>query len=103
MRLPWATAGLIAVMFAFGGASGPAEAQSNTMDCAHGPDSYRVRDVASWDSLNIRSGPGANYSVYGSIPADGTGVICVGPCEGRWCRINWRGVQGWANMRYLGE
>ena len=26
-------------------------------DCAHGPDTWRVRNVANWDQLNIRSGP----------------------------------------------
>lgn len=103
MRIILPTAAFIAAIILSFGLTGPVVAQPYAMDCAHGPDSYRVRGVASWDRLNIRSGPGADYPIHGSIPSNGTGVICVGPCEGRWCRISWRGVQGWTNMRYLGE
>ena len=72
-------------------------------DCAHGPDTYRVRDVEQWDVLNIRSRPSARGRIVGSIPATGSGVHCLGPCKGKWCRISWRGVIGWTNMRFLGE
>ena len=79
----------------------PAGAQG--YDCAHGPDTYRVRNVASWDRLNIRSGPSARRAIVGSIPATGSGVHCLGPCKRNWCRISWRGLVGWTNMRFLGE
>lgn len=72
-------------------------------DCAHGPDSYRVRNVPSWDRLNVRSGPGAGNAIVGSISATASGIQCEGPCKGKWCRIAWRGLVGWVNMRYLGE
>lgn len=81
--------------------AGPVRAQG--IDCAHGPDFYRVRNVASWDRLNIRSGPGTGNPVVGAIPSRGVGVQCLGPCSGRWCRIGWNGIVGWVNMRYLGE
>lgn len=105
MRTALTAAAFIAAMFSFGAMTGPVLAQPyrTVMDCAHGPDSYRVSGVASWDRLNIRSGPGADYPVLGSIPPNGTGVICVGPCQGRWCRIEWRGAEGWTNTRYLAE
>ncbi len=81
----------------------PAAAQGYGYDCAHGPDTYRVRGVASWDRLNIRSGPSARRAIVGSIPATGSGVHCLGPCQGNWCRVSWRGIVGWTNMRFLGE
>lgn len=81
----------------------PAQAQYRPIDCAHGPDTWRVRNVASSDRLNIRSGPRSRHSIVGSIPHDGSGVHCLGPCRGNWCRVSWRGVTGWVNMRYLGE
>ncbi len=81
----------------------PAYAQGYGYDCAHGPDIYRVRGVASWDRLNVRSGPSARRAIVGSIPAVGSGVHCLGPCKGNWCRIKWRGIVGWTNMRFLGE
>lgn len=80
----------------------PAAAQQG-YDCAHGPDSYRVRNVPSWDRLNIRSNPNSKSAIVGSIPATGSGVLCKGPCQGKWCRIDWRGIVGWVNMRFLGE
>ena len=64
MRTASTAAAVIAAMFSSGGMTGPVLAQPYVMDCAHGPDSYRVRGVASWDRLNIRSGPGAAYSIH---------------------------------------
>ncbi|HRY07609.1 MAG TPA: SH3 domain-containing protein [Hyphomicrobiaceae bacterium] len=82
--------------------SSPALARKG-FDCAHGPDSYRVRNVPSWDRLNVRSGPGADNDIVGTISAIGSGILCTGPCKRNWCRIDWRGLVGWVNMRYLGE
>jgi len=81
----------------------PAQAQGYGRDCEHGPDTYRVRNVSSWDRLNIRSGPSSRRVIVGTIPATGTGIHCLGPCEGNWCRVSWRGIVGWTNMRFLGE
>jgi len=72
-------------------------------DCAHGPDTYRVRNVASWDVLNMRSGPSAKRRKVGAISPQGSGVHCLGPYKGRWCKVSWRGQVGWVNMRFLGE
>jgi uncharacterized protein YraI len=80
-----------------------AKAEAFGFDCAHGPDTYRVRNVADWDKLNIRGGPSALDRIVGRIDADGSGILCEGPCKGSWCRISWRGTVGWTNMRYLGE
>lgn len=81
----------------------PVHAQGHGYDCAHGPDTYRVRNVAEWDRLNIRSAPHASSRIVGSIDAHGSGIHCLGPCEGKWCRISWRGIVGWTNMKFLGE
>ncbi|MBU2581269.1 MAG: hypothetical protein KJ622_06100 [Alphaproteobacteria bacterium] len=78
-------------------------AQGHGYDCAHGPDTYRVRNVADWDKLNIRSGPSAGTRIAGQIDAYGSGVHCLGPCQATWCRVSWRGIVGWTNMQYLGE
>lgn len=81
----------------------PGAAQAQKFDCAHGPDTYRVRDVTPDDQLNVRAGPSAESRKVGSIVHNGQGIKCIGPCKGRWCRIDWYGVVGWVNMRYLGE
>ena len=79
----------------------PAAAQHN--DCAHGPDFYRVRNVASNDHLNVRSSPTNRSGRVGAIPYNGVRIRCIGPCKGRWCKVDWFGTVGWVNMRYLGE
>lgn len=94
-----ALASIAALMF---GSGQPAHAQYG-FDCAHGPDTYRVRGVESWDVLNVRAGPSSRNSIVGRLPPNAAGIACLGPCQGSWCRIGWRNVSGWVNMRYLGE
>jgi uncharacterized protein YraI len=60
-----------------------------------------VVDVASWDTLRIRQGPGVDYRAIGGIPAQTCDVVGTGTCNGHWCRVAWRGQRGWVNTRYL--
>ena len=94
---------VFAASFALSSAYDIGSVQAQRFDCVHGPDTYRVRGVADWDVLNIRSGPSSRRRIVGEIPPYGSGVHCLGPCRGNWCRISWRGVIGWVHMRHLGE
>ncbi len=51
--------------------------------------------------LNIRSGPGPQYSVVGAIPnrARATIIGCIQ--DSLWCQVNFNGQQGWAYSQYL--
>lgn len=60
-----------------------------------------VVDVASWDTLRVRRGPGVDHPAIGEIPARACGVVDAGSCHGRWCQVAWRGQRGWVNTRYL--
>lgn len=51
--------------------------------------------------LNLRAGPGTNYEVLATMP--GGAVVDVEGCRGSWCRVDYRGREGWASARYLGE
>lgn len=52
-------------------------------------------------ALNIRSGPGPEYTVIGAIPANGRATI-VGCIQGSlWCQVSFNGQQGWAYSKYL--
>lgn len=51
--------------------------------------------------LNLRSGPGTNYQVVATMP--GGAVVDVEGCRGSWCRVEYRGRQGWASGNFLGE
>jgi uncharacterized protein YraI len=68
---------------------------------------YQVVNVAANDTLNVRSGPGADSQVVGTIPPDGTGIQITGPGvrvqESTWVPINYLGLIGWVNSNYLAE
>lgn len=49
--------------------------------------------------LNLRSGPGTEYGIVGSMPAGAT--VDVGSCTGRWCVVAYGGEQGYAARSYL--
>ncbi len=52
-------------------------------------------------NLNIRTGPGTNYAVIGSIP-NGARVDVRGCTSGYgWCQVDYAGRYGWASSRYL--
>ncbi len=64
-------------------------------------ETYRVYGVRSSDVLFIRAGPSAGSRKTGSIPPYGRGIRKLGPCVGNWCKISYRGMTGWASMRFL--
>ncbi len=64
-------------------------------------EAYRVYGVVSGDVLYIRAWPSSKSKKVGSIPPYGKGVEKLGPCKGSWCKISYRGMTGWASMKYL--
>ena len=57
--------------------------------------------VSAMTPLNIRSGPGPQYSVIGSIPDRGQATV-TGCIQGSlWCQVAYNGTQGWAYSQYL--
>jgi len=52
------------------------------------------------EGLNLRSGPGTGYSVIDTLPAGAQ--VSVLTCGGSWCRVDWRGEEGYASRSYLG-
>ena len=92
---------------------------------ADGPDHYRVTGVAVNDMLHLRAAPNSKAAQVGGIPPGANCVRNLG-CRGglsfretttlspvqqrerlrqhpRWCRVEYRGVTGWAAGRYLAE
>lgn len=51
--------------------------------------------------LNLRTGPGTRYARITAMPAGA--IVDVRGCTAgyNWCRVNWRGYDGWASARYL--
>ncbi|HEX3342360.1 MAG TPA: DUF1236 domain-containing protein [Pseudolabrys sp.] len=57
--------------------------------------------VTATTPLNLRSGPGPQYSIVGAIPDRGRATI-IGCIEGSlWCQVSHNGRQGWAYSQYL--
>lgn len=94
-----------------------------TLADADGPDFFRVTGVAAGDVLNIRAAPDAGAAKIGEIAPGADGLRNLG-CEGglgfadwerateaeraaarasRWCRVAYRGGEGWVAGRFLAE
>jgi uncharacterized protein YraI len=81
----------------------PVAKQPETKSCPalNGP--YRVVNIASTDTLNVRSGPGTKYQVLGEIPYKGSGVF-VGKCaDSKWCKVSYGCLSGYAAIKYLSD
>jgi uncharacterized protein YgiM (DUF1202 family) len=52
-------------------------------------------------NVNLRRGPGTNYTVITLIPA-GAGVA-VGDCNGGWCQVAYQGQDGYVIATSLGQ
>ena len=51
--------------------------------------------------LNVRSGPGPEYSIIDTIPDRGQTTIIGCIRESLWCQVSHKGRQGWAYSQYL--
>src|SRR5262245_31086503 len=51
--------------------------------------------------LNVRSGPGPEYSIIGTIPDRGQTTIIGCIRDSLWCQVSHNGRQGWAYSQYL--
>ena len=66
---------------------------------------FAVVDVASDDVLNVRARPGVEHAIVGTIPYYGLDVkVHAGGQEvsgSWWVPVQYQGVSGWVNSRYL--
>lgn len=57
--------------------------------------------ATSVTDLNIRSGPGPQYTVAGVIPANESVTVQGCLAAGSWCQVDYGGTSGWAYGDYL--
>ncbi len=66
---------------------------------------FKVVKVESWDTLNMRSGPGVKSEVIFRLPHHAQGITMAGGQQtvGRtqWVKISWQGKTGWVSKTYL--
>ena len=62
---------------------------------------FKVVNVADWDMLNVRSGPGVKFNIIETLAPDEGCIIKTGERRGNWVRIKAKGMTGWVNRRYL--
>lgn len=58
-----------------------------------------VYNLGSARTLNIRSGPGTNYSRIGSLPRGAT--MTIKSESGSWYKIDYKGKDGWGHKSYI--
>ncbi|GAA2876299.1 hypothetical protein GCM10010837_30750 [Aminobacter niigataensis] len=67
-----------------------------------GPRSWRVVGVTPDDVLNMRTTPSPRGFVVAEIPFDAGGLRNLGCQDGQsWCKVRYRGQEGWVNGRFL--
>ncbi len=66
---------------------------------------YQVVFVDAQDVLNVRSAPGINNNLVGSLAPDADGISITGPgsmtAGSIWVPIEYAGLAGWVNSRFL--
>nr|CAA6817354.1 MAG: Unknown protein [uncultured Thiotrichaceae bacterium] len=69
-------------------------------------DQFNVIKVESWDTLNMRAGPGVKNSVIAKLPHNAKNLAMTGGKQsvGRanWVEVKWQGKTGWVSKSYLG-
>lgn len=66
------------------------------------PALYDVVGVASDDVLNIRSGPGTEYPVIGTLAPDAEGIEVIAPsADVSWAKINVGEETGWVSLTFV--
>lgn len=71
-------------------------------DPIQGPRSWRVVGVTPNDVLNMRENPSPRGFVVAEIPFDAGGLRNLGCIDRQsWCKVRFRGQEGWVNGRFL--
>jgi uncharacterized protein YraI len=66
-----------------------------------GPGVAQAQSARTNSSVNLREGPGTNYSVITTIPS-GAYVRILGCTAGyQWCGVDYAGIEGYSAGRYL--
>ncbi len=74
--------------------------QNNNNDTSK-PESVKETKEVNTNSLNVRSGPGTNYSKLGSL-SKGTKVEVISESNG-WSKINYNGKEAYVSSQYLSK
>lgn len=68
---------------------------------------YRVAFVTEDDVLNVRTGPGVDNDIIGTLPPDEAGITITGPAvqvgQSLWVPIHHSSLAGWVNRGFLTE
>ncbi len=52
---------------------------------------------ARGQTINVRSGPGTNYSIVGNLPPNGVGLVLGRLPDNSWFQVNVNGILGWVS------
>ncbi|MGW8318134.1 MAG: GAF domain-containing protein, partial [Candidatus Promineifilaceae bacterium] len=67
--------------------------------------SYHVAHVPLGETLTVRSQPGLEQPIVGSLPANATGIAVIGPARrvdrGSWLPVRSDDLEGWVDGRFL--
>ena len=69
------------------------------------PDDYKVVNISSSETLNVREETGTVYKILGELPYNAKNII-VASCEKndaakKWCNIQYGSLKGWVRAKYI--
>lgn len=68
---------------------------------ANAAEPYKVIGITAGDSLNVRTGAGANFADIGDVLMGETVQVHGFDSSGKWAQITWRGQLAFVSARYL--
>ena len=78
--------------------AGPAPASPTQMQPPSAAAPQGVCSVNSFGNVNVRSGPGTNYGIIGSLAPGNFLTVTGRNGDGSWYAVNYAGLQGWVAM-----
>jgi uncharacterized protein YraI len=68
--------------------------------CPYPDGAWSVQNIATDDTLFVRSGPAKTYPEIGELAYNASG-LSLGACQGKWCQVEYGCISGYAFGDYL--
>lgn len=71
-------------------------------NCSPRDGPYKVINIRSNDTLNVRAGRSTSNRVLGELQYNASGIY-ASACDGRWCAVKYGCLSGFASQKYLSD
>ncbi|MEO0495995.1 MAG: SH3 domain-containing protein, partial [Pseudomonadota bacterium] len=75
----------------------------STASCSPNGGSWHVSSIRTNDTLLVRSGPSKSFGAIGELPWNAQGIATSACRAGKWCKISFGCIRGYAFGKYLSQ